>query len=306
MTRAPVAADERRPSTPVWYAHGWNRAVFYALGGAVAGALPRRTRLRLAEALGALAPVAFRAERDAVASNLARVVPDASPARRGLLVRRVFRRFAVCFADLLAGNGGDGLSLLAAVQGEHHLDDALADRRGLVVLTAHLGNWELAGRLMAARLQRPTHLVVAAEADPGVQRFLRARPAPIRFVERDRPTAALALMAALRRGEVVALQGDRALDDRSGSRVPFFGAPAWFPLGPFVLARAAGAPVVPAFCVLDDDRRYTITLDTPFRVGPGQERDALARWVDGLARVVTAHPEQWFNFFDVWRDRAAG
>jgi lauroyl/myristoyl acyltransferase len=306
MTSAPVAADETRPSTPVWYAHGWNRAVFYALGGAVAGALPRGTRLRLAEALGALAPVAFPAERDAVATNLARVVPDASPARRGRLVRRVFRRFAVCFADLLAGNGGDGLSLLATVQGEHHLDDALADRRGLVVLTAHLGNWELAGRLLAERVRRPTHLVVTAEADPGVQRFLRARPAPIRFVERGRPTAALALMAALRRGEVVALQGDRALDDRSGARVPFFGAPAWFPLGPFVLARAAGAPVVPAFCVLDDDRRYTITLDAPFRVGPGQEPDALARWVDGLARVVTAHPEQWFNFFDVWRDRAPG
>jgi lauroyl/myristoyl acyltransferase len=305
MTIVPVASDARGAPTPAWYAHGWNRAVFYALGGAVAGALPRPVRLRLAEVLGALGPAAFPAERTAVAANLARVVPDASPARRGRLVRRVFRRFAVCFADLLAGNGGNGSSLLATVQGEHHLTDALAHGRGLVVLTAHLGNWELAGRLLVDRARRPTHVVVAAEADPGVQRFLRGRPGPIRFVERGRPTAALALIAALRRGEVVALQGDRALGDRSGSRARFFGAPAWFPLGPFVLARAAGAPVVPAFCVLGDDWRYRITVDEPFHVGLAEERQALARWVDGLERVITAHPDQWFNFFDVWGDHAS-
>src|SRR5262249_32935534 len=76
-------------------------------------------------------------------------------------------------------------------------------------------------------------------------------------------TTSLTLLAALRRGEIVALQGDRALGTRGDVAHPFFGAPALFPMGPFMLARAARAPVVPAFCLLDDDRRYRIVVGTP-------------------------------------------
>ena len=67
-------------------------------------------------------------------------------------------------------------------------------------------------------------------------------PAELRFVTRRHPTAMLPLVAALRRGEAVAMQGDRPLGTRGDAIVSFFGAPAAFPLGPFVLARAAGAP----------------------------------------------------------------
>jgi predicted LPLAT superfamily acyltransferase len=159
---------------------------------------------------------------------------------------------------------------------------------------------------LAGHYRRPTHLVVAAESDPRLERVLRDRPAPIRFVRREDPTAALGLVAALRRGEVIALQGDRALGDRTDARALFFGAAASFPLGPFILARAAGAPIVPSFCVLGDDRRYTITVDEPIGVGAGEERLALARWVAALERAVGDRPDQWFNFFDVWCDAASG
>jgi lauroyl/myristoyl acyltransferase len=145
--------------------------------------------------------------------------------------------------------------------------------------------------------------VVAPEQDPAVERFLRGHDGPVRFVRRTSPTDVLALMAALRRREVVALQGDRALGGRGDCLQPFFGAPAPFPLGPFVLARAAGAPVLPAFCLLRPDRRYTIAIGEPWTVTPGGEADALARWVTVLEAMVRRHPTQWFNFYDVWRSR---
>jgi predicted LPLAT superfamily acyltransferase len=108
-------------------------------------------------------------------------------------------------------------------------------------------------------------------------------------------------VSALRRNEVVALQGDRALGGRGDRRHAFFGVPALFPLGPFVLARAARAPVLPAFCVLRPDRRYTVSIGEPWMVPTDGEADALSRWVSVLETVVRRHPTQWFNFYDVWR-----
>jgi KDO2-lipid IV(A) lauroyltransferase len=267
----------------------------------VARALPRPLRLATAGVLARRASAWFPAERRRVAANVARIRPHAGPAERAALVRAVFRHFALCFADLITTNRGRHPErLVARIEGDEHLHDAVSDGRGLVLVTAHLGNWELGGRLLARRLGRPTHVVVAGEADPRLENFLRGGPSPVRFVRRAGPAAMVPLVGALRRGEIVALQGDRALGTDGDTRIDFFGVPAPFPRGPFVLGRAARAPVVPAFCVLGEDRRYTVVMAPPIRVEAGGDREALARWVAVLEDMVRRVPEQWFNFFDVW------
>ena len=286
---------------PRWYAHGFNHAVVYRVASLAASAMPRPMRLRVAMRLADVASRRLPAERAVVRRNLTRILPGTPPRALDELVGAVFRNFAVCFADLITANRRAGVgALVAAIDGTAELQKATRDGRGLVVLTAHLGNWELAGRMLARDGARPTHVVVAAEADPAVERFLRGGVAPVRFVTCAAPTASLALLAALRRGEIVALQGDRALGTRGDVLQPFFGAPAPFPLGPFVLARAAGAPVVPAFCLLDADRRYRIVVGAPSSVEAGGEEAALRRWVATLQAMVKRHPAQWFNFYDVW------
>jgi len=290
------------PAPPRWYTHRLNRPAFYRAGAMLAGALPRRVRLALARALAGHAAAWFPAERARLRDNVARVRPQASPAEREALVADVFRHFAVCFADLISTNRSEARPdrLVAHIEGDEHLLGAIAEGRGLVLVTAHIGNWELGGRLLAARLQRPTHVIVAAEANPRVEHFLRGGPSPVRFVRRGDPTAMVPLVAALRRGEIVALQGDRALGTRGDALVPFFGEPAPFPLGPFVLGRAAAVPVVPAFCLLEPDLRYTVAMAPAIHVVAGGESAALAEWVSVLEATIRRAPEQWFNFFDVW------
>ena len=284
-------------------AHWLNRAPFFRLATAVAGAAPRGGRLRLASVVGGTLAHACRREADVVRSNLARVSP-ALPARElDTQVRDLFRHFAMCFADLVTTNRRvDATTLSGAEHGREHVDGL---EGGFIVLTAHVGNWELAGRLLVGRSQgRPLHVVMAPEADPRVERLLR-QGGPTRIVTLRAPADAIPLVAALRRGEIVGMQGDRPLGHRGDVPVPFFGAPALCPLGPFVLARAAGVPVLPAYCVLRDDRRYTVLLQPPIRVQRGQEEAALARWVDGLTAVIARHPTQWFSFVDPWEPARA-
>jgi lauroyl/myristoyl acyltransferase len=170
----------------------------------------------------------------------------------------------------------------------------------VVLLTAHLGNWEFAGRLLSSRGGRTAHVVLSAEQDAALERYLRLDGPQLRFVTRHRATSTLGLLAALRRAELVAMQADRPSGGRGDAIVPFFGEPAAFPLGPFILARAADAAVVPAFCAMAPGGRYRLEIDPPIWVKPGEEHAGLATVVAALERVVRVYPTQWFNFFDAW------
>jgi lauroyl/myristoyl acyltransferase len=282
---------------PRWYGHPYNRASFYRLAESMS-VIPRGVRLAVAGALGRLAPRFLPVERAVVRRTL-EVVTGASGARLDALTVGVFRDFALCFSDLVSTNRQPAERLdrcVRSVNGAEHLEGISG---GLVSVTAHVGNWELAGRLLASRSARRTNVVVAPE-DSALERWVRRDGEGMRFVPRLRPAIGLELLAALRRGEVVAIQGDRALGTRGDVSIPFFGRAARFPLGPFLLARAAGAPIVPAFCVLDHGRRYTVQVAKPMSIERGEEEAAVCAWVGLLEEVVRDHPTQWFNFFDVW------
>ena len=291
-------AEEGGRVPPRWYSHAYNRAELYRLAAAM-GWLPRPARLGLARAVGRAARRLFPAERAVVRATL-EVMTAASGARLDELTAGVFRDFAMCFSDLVTTNRQPSARLTAHVSQARGTERLERLEGGMISLTAHVGNWELAGRLLALRSARPTHVVVAEEEVRALKRWVRRDGDGVRFVPRSAPTVSLQLVAALRRGEVVAVQGDRALGTRGDALVPFFGRPAPFPLGPFVLARALRVPLVPAFCMLDADRRYAVTVPEPLTVAAGGEEDALRAWVALLEDTVRRHPTQWFNFFDVW------
>lgn len=282
---------------PRWYWHPFNRVVAYRLAEGLAR-LPRGWRLALARRVGALALRRMPAERAAVRATLA-TVTGASGEALDALTRRVFQDFAACFSDLVTTNrlpAGRLLDYVTRVSESRILEDP----GGVVSVTAHVGNWEMAGRLLAGRTRRRTHVVVAPEAVAGLERWVRRDGEGVRFVARGPVGVGVELVAALRRGEIVALQGDRAIGTQGDVLIPFFGRPAPFPLGPFILARAAAVPVVAAFCLLEPDDRYAIHLAPPLTVDRGEEASAARQWVGVLEEIVREHPTQWFNFFDVW------
>ena len=293
--------SRREPGTsaaPRWYSHGYNRAELYRLASAM-GWLSRPVRLRLARVVGRAARWLFPVERAAVRRTL-EVTTGATGARLDAFAADVFRDFAMCFSDLVTTNREPPARLDAHVSQARGTERLSALEGGMISLTAHVGNWEMAGRLLALRTARPTHVVVAEEEVRALERWVRRDGDGVRFVPRTAPTVSLNLVAALRRGEVVAVQGDRALGTRGDTVVPFFGRPAPFPRGPFILARALKVPVVPAFCMLGPDYRYAVTVPEPLTVTAGAEEDALRSWVALLEDNVRRHPTQWFNFFDIW------
>jgi len=227
--------------------------------------------------------------------------------KRRWLVFRHFLSFGRALIDRTAILAGDTRHFTFTFDGEQHLRDAVAEGRGVLLLTAHVGNWEAAGQLLS-RLEVPINVTGFDNETPGIRSLLnQASKATFRLVPlTGSPTDAIPLVAAMRRGEVVAMLGDRAYGSPS-ARIPFLGGAALFPIGAYVLAAAAGAPLVPVFSLRERGGHYRFFGFPPQRptMPPHDQREAYlrecaARFARDLEIILKHDPLQWYNFFPFW------
>lgn len=197
--------------------------------------------------------------------------------------------------------------LVARRSGTEHLLAARDAGRSAILLTAHVGNFELGG-LFLRDLGIPVAVAYVPDPSPVVERH-RAESRAALGVEgipvTSSPFAFVPLLAALRAGRFVAMQGDRDVSG-TGRLLPFFGRAASFPVGPFRLAAASGAPILPVFILMEPDGRYRILVEPPILLAPSPrsrtgrepaELDAaMTRWVGILERVIRENPSQWYLF----------
>jgi predicted LPLAT superfamily acyltransferase len=223
------------------------------------------------------------------------------------LVYRHYLAHGVTLLDRLAVIMGRG-RVDCRFEGEGMLADCLARGQGILLLGAHLGNWEMGGHLLS-RLGRKVNLVVLErEAEQIRALFDQALPnRTFHLLSTDaHPLRSIPILAALRRGEIVALHGDRTFGG-ADMAVPFLGAPARFPVGPYLLAAASGAPLFQVFSVRERLGQYRFFTHPPERVGremlrAGAEalRPQVLAYVERLAAVARQYPFQWSNFYPFW------
>jgi predicted LPLAT superfamily acyltransferase len=227
--------------------------------------------------------------------------------KRRWLVFRHFLAFGRALIDRTAVLAGNTRHFSFSFDGEHHLRDALAEGRGVLLLTAHLGNWEVAGQFLS-RLEVPIN-VTGFDNESGQIRALlnQASNAKFRLIPlTGSPTDAIALVAAMRRGEVVAMLGDRAYGSVS-ARIPFLGGMASFPIGAYVMAAMAGAPLIHVFNLLEPGGHYHFFGFPPQRLQmpPHNQRDGYlracaTRFAQDLETILKRDPLQWYNFYPFW------
>jgi lauroyl/myristoyl acyltransferase len=299
-----------------WHTHGWNRDLSWRLIHAIIPRVPRFLRPPIHLVTTLLCFAAMPRERRAARLNLTRITGRRGLASRLLAFRLFynFSKFMVGYTDLLPFNPEDaGRRVEGGEAATCTIEGLLAEGRGLIVVTLHLGNWEM-GLAFLSRLGHKVNVVLRPE-EAGPSRWeerARAHPGVRTIAAGGSAWNGLDLLLALRRGEVVAVQGDRAMGPPE-RRAALFGAPLRLPAGPFLLARASGAPILIVCVPIIGHWRYRIVLDGPLRVG--REESSLQAAVDEFARraeaIVARYPTQWFNFFELWdaesaADRQAG
>lgn len=231
--------------------------------------------------------------------------------KRRWLVFRHFFSFGRAIIDRLAIHAGMTKFFSFKFDGDQNLRAAVAGGRGVLLLTAHLGNWEAAGQLLM-RVDVPITITGFDRETPEIRALLESAPQkkfkllPLT----GGPTDAIPLVAALRRGEVVAMLGDRAYGSPTVS-VPFFGGTAAFPIGAYVMASIAGAAMMHVFSHRERGGRYRFfgfPAHHP-QLPAHHERDAYlktcaANFARDLESILKLDPLQWYNFFEFWEDEA--
>jgi len=278
-----------------------------AAAGALAAWVPLRAALAAGRAAGRFVYSILRIRRREVEARLAAILgPDAPPARA------VYEHLGMCLVELLRLRSRAQLEGWVRRAGGEHFEAAAARGRGVIVLTAHAGNWDLlavsealAGRVGARDVSLA--IVTRHQRARGVDAVWKAKRARLGVTQigAGGPRSARALLGHLRAGGVVGFVLDQHAGD-AGVVVPFFGRPASTDPGLAALALASGAPVVPVFVRRLDDGSHLVQIEPEVPLAPGPTRAAriaasTALFAAMVERAIRRAPAQWLWLHRRWK-----
>lgn len=217
----------------------------------------------------------------------------------------VCRNFAKYLVDFFSASkiDGDYVKKFVRIKGVHNLDAALAKGRGVIVLSAHLGNWELGG-FVVSQMGYPLSAVVLTHKNKKMNEFFTRQ----RLAGKMRPIeTGLSLKACyrvLRDNGLVALLGDL---DFMGNGLPldFFGNKRFIPKGPAVLSYRIGSAVVPIFLVREEGDTFRLIIEKPIYPDYNMDEgtavvELTKKYISLIEFYIRRYPDQWCIFRNMW------
>jgi Kdo2-lipid IVA lauroyltransferase/acyltransferase len=285
---------------------------YWAIRGALAllSLLPIAWASALGGAFGALAYPFAKRERARAAASLAQAFPELPETSRRALTRAAFRHFGRAAFELSSFPRKDrtlGEVVEWPPEERAAFEVAFARRKGVVMVTAHLGNWELLGRAVSLAFQ-PFFAVGKETNDPRLTRDIHAFRWKVGAFTawRGEPGSAKVLLRGLRAGGVLMVLIDQ--DTKVSSMfVPFFGKLASTPRAAADFALRTGAAVIGAYCLRQGGARYRLfTHEVPFQPTGDREADALsltAALTKDIEEAIRRAPAQWVWWHERWKTR---
>jgi KDO2-lipid IV(A) lauroyltransferase len=271
---------------------------------ALAGALPSRLLIWAGGLLGRISYALIARDRNRAIENLSRVFPERGAAWVRRTARSTFVHLGTSLMETLTARP-QHLESFVTLRGMENLQTALAQGKGVVYVTGHIGNWEI---MAAAVSQHHPVSVIAAPIDPEPLNEmivdLRARLG-IQTIVRSRPGAARDLIRVFRENRILGILIDQDTDVE-GAFVDFLGRPAWTPTAAVQMSLKFGAPVVFGYIHRERTGRHTVTIEGPLELtwtGNANEdlRSNTAMLTKRIEQAILLHPEQWVWMHRRWR-----
>lgn len=277
------------------------------------GALPRGVARSIGAAIGEIAYHALSRLRRVGTQNLELAFPEMSRDRREQILKQVYRNLGQLLAEfcLMSGYTPEKASRFIRYEGLANYLRARDRGKGVLVLTGHLGAWELSSFYHSLR-GYPMGMVIRRLDNPLVDRFVN----DVRCLHGNRvihkDDFARGLIASMRAGETVGILMDTNMTPPQGVFVPFFGVEACTASGMARVAAKTEAAVVPGFLLWENaEQRYVLHFGEELQMvcTDDAEADALrntAAFTAVIESYIRRYPEQWLWMHRRWKTRPEG
>ncbi|MCS6804299.1 MAG: lysophospholipid acyltransferase family protein [Acidobacteriota bacterium] len=277
------------------------------------GMLPRSWALTAGCVIGQLTGHVWRRLRRVGRRNLELAFPDMSQAERDRVLRGAFRNLGRLlgefsqFPKLTPAN----VSEIVEYDGLEHYQQASAQARGVLILTAHIGAWELSS-FAHALFGYPMYVLARRLDNPRLDRLIERYRRSSGVLVVNKTDSVRHVLQALRRGATVGILLDLNTQPHEGIFCDFFGRPACTSPIMAMLARRTGAPVVPGYLIWDEQRkkhRLHFEPPVPLQTTDDAQRDIqlnTTRFNQVIEQIIRRHPDQWLWVHKRWHTRPTG
>lgn len=224
-----------------------------------------------------------------------------------LKLYRNYYRLGQTLIDKIAIMSGAAVNFTFNFDGEENLRQITALQKGGLLLSAHIGNWEIAGYLLK-RLNTRINIVMFDGEHQKIKEYLKSvtgeTTAKIIVIKNDL-SHIFEINEALKNNELVCMHADRFVEGNKTIETDFLGSPAKFPLGPFLLAAKFRVPVAFVFALKETTFHYHFFSTEAKDYSMYEKDESVAQMLKGFAKAmeekVKTYPEQWFNYYDFWK-----
>lgn len=234
------------------------------------------------------------------------------PGKARLKIYRNYYLFGQTLLDKVALLAGAKTNFTRTHEGGDVLDKIAAAGKGGILISGHIGNWEIAGQLLN-RLNTTFNILMYENERENLKQYMdriqTKKNVKIIAIKEGDLGHMIELYNAFSRNELVVMHGDRFRDQAKTITVPFLGKPAEFPAGPFIMAAKFGVPVTYVFAVKEGLSHYHLFASEPVHMKRARTeeqtqtavQDLLQRYIMEFEKIVRRYPEQWFNYYAFWK-----
>ncbi|MCG8697930.1 MAG: hypothetical protein MI922_07735 [Bacteroidales bacterium] len=223
---------------------------------------------------------------------------------------RTYKLFGQTLIDRIALMSGIWNHFTFDFDGEDYIRTIAAEGNGGVLVGAHIGNWEIAGHLLK-RINKKVHVLMFDGENPAIKSITddlkEENPVQFIYIKQD-ISHLLAIKEALENGDLIAMHGDRYMEDNQVIECDFMGKKAKFPLGPYSIALKFNAPLIYVTALKESKSHYYFNATPPFYTSkitkPKEKRlrmkELASEYVTYQEQQLKKAPHQWFNFYQFW------
>jgi KDO2-lipid IV(A) lauroyltransferase len=282
--------------------------LIYKMGVFIALHLPLKWAYRVAIFLSDLRYIFAYKDRANIAANLRAIFPKKSISKIKAIRLAMTRNFAKYLVDFFRFSllERDNIKNFVEIVNINYVEEALSKGKGVVVVTAHIGNWELAG-VTVALLGYPIGAVALPHRHKSVDNFFNYQRKRLGLIVIPLGHAARHCLNLLHENKIIALAGDRVFNT-TGILLDFFGLPTYLPQGPAAFSLKTGASIIPGIMIRNPNDTFKLIFEKPIEFHPSGDKgqdiiQLTCKYKKIVEDYICRYPEQWFMFRKFWVDK---